>query len=992
MLYCPKCGSANRRGSRFCNECGEMLPMHTGLRCPMCGTMNPVQNAYCDQCNARIVPMTAPSEKEPGREQPPIRGLSLPTISLDEQPPPVAPQKQDTEEGTGDWLAQLRDSTDEDEMETLATEGEEEGTEDWLGQLRESTEEVEEGADWLAQLRDSAGTEEDVPSAEPEAAAEPVEPTEIPDWLRDMGPVGVEQPPAEAEAAAVTGVEPADQRPVTEEAVSEMPTPAEVPDWLQDLAPAEPVPSVAEEATAPAAETAAIAGVEPAGQRPVIEETAPEIPTPTGVPDWLQDLAPAEPVPSVAEEAAAPKGAEEAALEIPAPAEVPDWLQDLAPTEPVPSVAEEAAAPKGAEEAAPEIPAPAEVPDWLQDLAPTEPVPSVAEEAAAPKGAEEAALEIPAPAEVPDWLQDAAPAEAAAPAVAGVEPADQRPVTEKAAPETSTPAEMPDWLQDLALAEEAPAPAVAGVEPADQRPVTEEAAPEIPAPAEMPDWLQDLAPAEEAPAPAVTGVEPADQRPVTEEAAPEIPAPAEMPDWLKNMAPAEAVAPTATDASALADVEPTAEMPSPAEVPDWLQQAAPPSMPPPTPPFIGEPAIAEAEAPEWLTDLKQEAPSVPEGVTLPFPSEPDTAAAEAAGLARAEIPAWLEAMRPTAAVSEEVVEEEPAETEGLLEGLRGVLTPLPMIDVTHTRESTLSAEINQAAMARAQLLQSLLTRPTEAPQPKSRKRTTSISELIPRILITVALFVVVGGLLLISQDPALDSQIPTLAQPDTASIAGMYTLIEGVTEGETVLVAFEYGPTNADELNPVTRAILEHLIERKANIFIASTQPEGLAVAEVLRSDINSQEQVESGQQPKFEYAKESPGYRPGDATGVSQILASTGTRPTMIIVLVAQPESLRWWIEQTRAHYGDASPPMAAGVSTALEIVASPYLDANANQLEGIVSGLGGAVAYETQRGTAGQPSRRLDALAVGHLVIVISTLAGAALYIAGGSHRREK
>ena len=136
----------------------------------------------------------------------------------------------------------------------------------------------------------------------------------------------------------------------------------------------------------------------------------------------------------------------------------------------------------------------------------------------------------------------------------------------------------------------------------------------------------------------------------------------------------------------------------------------------------------------------------------------------------------------------------------------------------------------------------------------------------------------------------------------------------------------------ADELNPVAKAILKHLTERKAKIFIASTQPEGLAVAEVLRGDIDSPEQDEAGQQPalEFEYAKESPGYRPGNATGVSQILASTDTRPAMIIVLAAQPESLRWWIEQTQAHYGDAKPPIAAGVSAALEIAASPYLDAS--------------------------------------------------------------
>jgi hypothetical protein len=186
------------------------------------------------------------------------------------------------------------------------------------------------------------------------------------------------------------------------------------------------------------------------------------------------------------------------------------------------------------------------------------------------------------------------------------------------------------------------------------------------------------------------------------------------------------------------------------------------------------------------------------------------------------------------------------------------------------------------------------------------------------------------------------------------------------------------------------KAILDHLAERKANISIASTRPEGLAVAEALRSDINSQEQVMSGQQSALEYDKGAPGYRPGNATGVAQILASTDTRPAMIIVLTAQPESLRWWIEQTQAYYGGAPPPIAAGVSAALEIAASPYLDANAGQLKGNVSGLGGAVAYETQRGKAGQTSRQLDALVAGHMVIIVSTLAGAAFYAVDGSRRR--
>jgi hypothetical protein len=844
MLYCPKCGSANRRGSRFCNECGEKLPLHTGLRCPMCGAMNPVQNAYCDQCNARIVPMTAPDEeKEPERERPPIRGLSLPTISLDEQPSTTPPQEPEAKEAAGNWLSRLRDSAAEDETETPATEEKKEGTEDWLGELRESAETVEEGEDWLTQLRGSTEAVKDIPAPEPKVTAEPVEPAEIPDWLRGLGPVGVEEQQSSAEQEP-TSPESTVQGATAQEPTLETLAPAEVPDWLQDLAPEEAAPPQ------PAAG-------EPAAQGAVQEP------------------------------------------ETPAPAEVPDWLQDLAP-----------------EEAAPPQPATGE---------------PEAQGVAAQGAIQEP--ETPAPAEVPDWLQDLAPEEAAAPQPASAEPAAQE-------PETPTLTEAPDWLQDIAPEEAVPQ--AASVEPAAQGAAAQES--ETPAPAEVPDWLQNLAPEEAAPLQPAVG-EPAAQGAAAQEM----------------------------------------EMPIPAEVPDWLQKAAPSSMPPPTPPFIGEPPAAEAEEPEWLDDLKQP----PTSPTLAV--EPDTAAAEAAGLARAEIPAWLEAMRPTAEVAEETAKEEPEETEGILKGLRGVLAPLPMIDVASAGESAPPAEIGQATLARAQLLQSLLTRPTETAQPKARRRTAGMSEAVPRLLITTLLLVVVGGLLIISQDPVLDGQLPRLTQSDTSSIESAYNLIASVGEKESVLVAIEYGPSNADEMNAVARALLSHLAERKATISIVTTQPEGLAVAEVLRSEINAQEEVVSEQQPALEYAKESPGYRPGNVTGVSHILASTNTRPAIIVVLTAQPESLRWWIEQTRVHYGTA-PPIVAGVSAVLEIVSSPYLDASADQLQGIVSGLGGAIAYEAQRGAAGQTTRQLDALAAGHLVVVVSMLAGAAFYIIGGSRGRER
>jgi hypothetical protein len=737
---------------------------------------------------------------------------------------------------------------------------------------------------------------------------------------------------SEGEQPAIRGVSlptiPFDEKPSTAEPVE-----AEPPEGAIET----------EEANGWLAQLRDSAGEDEMGTLPTGEEE--------GAEDWLTQLrdSSAEPAEEPAEEPAREPEEEGAAG---------DWLAQLRD-----SAAEEEIAAAPEPEATVEPTEPVEMPDWLRDLGPVgvaeppaettpEPAPSPAE-----KAAPEPAAEMPAPAEVPEWLQELAPAE---PAPSPAEEAAPEPAAEMPAP-----AEVPEWLQELAPAEPAPSPA-------------EEAAPEpaaeMPAPAEVPEWLQELAPAEPAPSPA-------------EEAAPEpaaeMPAPAEVPEWLQELAPAEPAPSPAEEAAP----EPAAEMPVPAEVPEWLQDLAPAS----PPPFVGEIQPTDAETPEWLVEAKAEAPPVPGDVTPPFAIEPDTAAAEAAGLARAEIPAWLEAMRPSAEVAEETVEEEPVETEGLLEGLRGVLAPLPMVDVARARESASPAQVSDATLARAQLLQSLLTRPGEAPQPKPRKRTAGAEELVPRLLIAAVLFIVVAGILL-RQYVDIGYDIPALTQPDASSVEDMYNLVEGVNGTEAVLIAFEYGPTQADELNRVAEPVLEHLAERGASIFIASTQPEGLAVAQALRNSINSQDGVVSGTQAALEYDDKSPGYRPGNASGVAQLLAGVDPSPSLIIVLAARPEPLRWWIEQTEAHFRDDPPPIAAGVSAALEIAASPYLDAKADQLKGIVSGLGGAAAYEAQRGMVEETTCQLDALAAGHLIIVISMLAGAAIYAVGGSRRRGK
>ena len=645
MIHCPKCGAANPRGSRFCSECGEPLPLRTALRCPMCGTMNPVGNVYCDMCQARLIPMAAPRSEEPEREQPPV----------EEPSPPIPPS-----EGKG---------------------------------------ERQEAEDWLGQLRASAMEEDEVPDTE----EEPIEPVEIPDWLREMGPVGPD-----------TGMQPPEE-----------------PDFVE----------------------------------PRFEEQAPKAPSP------------------VEEEAPGP-------LQEPAPADLPDWIRAaMPPTAEAPTEEVTPAAP---------APAPVEIPDWLREIAPSE------EKEAAP-------------------------------------PAEAVPPVAEAPPEEAVPAAPP------------------------------------PAPAEIPDWLREIAPSEEKEAP---------------------------------------------------------------------------------------PAVAAPPVPAF------------EGLVPPPPTAPGIEIGEQEELAPAAIPDWLQDLRPQPEAVTEVAEEEPLETEGLLKGLRGVLPAVPAFQVPSVHEEAGASEAREASIARAQLLQSLLARPAEAPQPKAARQGISTGERIQRWLVAAVLLAVTVAILIA---PTIPVSVPTLTQPVISpGVSRAYETIRDIGTGDSVLIAFEYGPSEADELNLVAEPILRHLLDQGAQISVVSTRPQGLAVAEGLLSTVGP-----SGQR----YPQS---YKPGDATGVSNLLADAGT-PSLILVVTAQPGPLRWWVEQARA-LPDEPPPVVGGVSAALESTTSPYLDANAGQVTGAVHGLSGAAAYEALRGSRGHAHQRLNTLAAGHAAIVGLMILGAAFYTLGGLHRRAK
>jgi len=65
-VYCPRCNTANREGSRYCNNCGSQLETPGAALCPNCKAPIIAYSAFCHRCGARLPepdrPVVAPPE------------------------------------------------------------------------------------------------------------------------------------------------------------------------------------------------------------------------------------------------------------------------------------------------------------------------------------------------------------------------------------------------------------------------------------------------------------------------------------------------------------------------------------------------------------------------------------------------------------------------------------------------------------------------------------------------------------------------------------------------------------------------------------------------------------------------------------------------------------------------------------------------------------------------------------------------------------------
>jgi hypothetical protein len=734
----------------------------------------------------------------------------------------------------------------------------------------------------------------------------------------------------------------------------------EVPDWLSSIR----GKTQEEEPAAPQAQTPAAPPegdwLSKMGLTASETEPAPSVQEPAepaaGLPDWFSSLrselepaAPAEaapePAPEPEPELAGLDKESEAAIPAEQASAEPDWMLRLK---------EETSAPATGSE----VPT-ADVPDWLSGL-PAEP--------SAPATA--AASQAESSGEAPDWLNRLQPSNAASEAPQAA--SEETPDWLKNLEVPSAPAEQGalasegnlDWLNDL-QAPSTPAPA-------------ESAASET-RPDEMPDWLKSLEPTPETP-----------KKEPGAKAKPFKTGPlqgigSEVPGWLSSLQ-----ADAATPAAPQPAPEPPAEELPPASFPDWLSGAKEAGAPALSQETTGQgelPSSFAVEQPDWLSSLRPE-----QAEAAPASAEAATEDGLPELLEKGDLPSWVQAMRPVAAVVADAQNtplnaNEPAEEHGPLAGLRGVLPIGVGIGLTRKPPAySIKLQVGESQQKHSARLERSIASESE-PGALHSPALISSAHILRWVVAAVLLLAV--GLTIIS---GVDLGMAGAVYPPEM-VAAM-NLVGGLKPNSPVLVVFDYQPAFSGELEAAAAPVMDHLLFSGARLALLSTTPTGPALAERFLRNTQGQHNYLPDQQ----YVN--LGYLAGGPAGVLDFTTEPSVAApftvngkdawalsplqgvqklsdfSLVIILTDDADVGRVWIEQAGPQLG--ATPMAMVISAQAEPMIRPYYDSG--QIQGLVTGLAGGRAYEQAIQRPGISGKYWNAFGVAMLVAEIMIAVGAA------------
>jgi hypothetical protein len=295
-------------------------------------------------------------------------------------------------------------------------------------------------------------------------------------------------------------------------------------------------------------------------------------------------------------------------------------------------------------------------------------------------------------------------------------------------------------------------------------------------------------------------------------------------------------------------------------------------------------------------------------------------------------------------------------------------------------------EVSDRQFAQEEVLKRLIE---EEQREAAVRRPLRVGARITRALIGLILFaaVAVSG--------ALGASIFSPPTRVSRDLIGFVGLVNDLPQDRPVLLVFDYEPAFTGELEAIAGAMLDHMMGRELPLVTLSTRPSGPPLAERMISRHASGYDLEFG----ADYAH--LGYLAGGEAAVQLFAASPSQAVIygfllpegfqgqslwetallrdverlsdfgMVAVITARPEIARLWAEQAHPWIGDT--PLAMVISTGADPLVRPYYETRDPWVDGLLSGLPAAMAYEQINGHSGQASARWNGFGVGVLVVEI-------------------
>ena len=420
------------------------------------------------------------------------------------------------------------------------------------------------------------------------------------------------------------------------------------------------------------------------------------------------------------------------------------------------------------------------------------------------------------------------------------------------------------------------------------------------------------------------------------------------------------------------DEQPASPTPEPASV-------EPASHPDEAAPLYNEvSSLFSDELPDWLSSSQ------------PVDSQPaEEIGIHAEGgeaLSPADLPSWVKDLRPVEAMiatSAPGVNDMPAEREGPLAGLKGVIPAAAFLSLRRPRPIPLTLQTTEDQQASAAILEQILVGET-TPRPLASAPAMASQQRLRWVLASLLLLVLGAVLFAGTQAMPVSPALP----PEATNVTNV---VLNIADNAPVLVIMDYQPALAGEMEAVSGPLLDQLV-RLHNPYLSfiATSPNGNALVERLLAKTNISQPGGAGYVFGQNYTN--LGYLPGGEAGVLAFLQSPQTAvpssPVLdfseyaaILLLTDHAESARTWVEQLsimkQADPTLASQPLLAVASAQTGPMLQPYF--SSGQITGMISGLPIAARYESLNDNRpGMARTYWDAFGIGMMMAVLLIVLG--------------